>query len=63
MADSATEIDLDSVIDRLLEGELARYLFNKHPAGFFGILWDFNRAIDCVWEELRRSERDVVRSC
>jgi hypothetical protein len=27
MADSTTEIDLDSVIDRLLEGELARY----HP--------------------------------
>jgi hypothetical protein len=26
MADSTTEIDLDSVIDRLLEGELARYL-------------------------------------
>ena len=25
MADSTTEIDLDSVIDRLLEGELARY--------------------------------------
>jgi len=24
MADSTTEIDLDSVIDRLLEGELAR---------------------------------------
>ena len=27
MADIATEIDLDSVIDRLLEGELARQLF------------------------------------
>jgi len=25
MADSTTEIDLDSVIDRLLEGELAHY--------------------------------------
>jgi hypothetical protein len=27
MADIATEIDLDSVIDRLLEGELARHFF------------------------------------
>lgn len=33
MADIATEIDLDSVIDRLLEGELARHFF------FFFWLW------------------------
>lgn len=34
MADSTTEIDLDSVIDRLLEGELARYhLFRLQMGG------------------------------
>jgi len=30
MADTATEIDLDSVIDRLLEGELARYFSRRY---------------------------------
>lgn len=34
MADSTTEIDLDSVIDRLLEGELAHYsLFGRFVGG------------------------------
>ncbi len=33
MADTATEIDLDSVIDRLLEGELARLNLSQDGTG------------------------------
>ncbi len=33
MADAATEIDLDSVIDRLLEGELASNRASCRPTG------------------------------
>ena len=52
MADSATEIDLDSVIDRLLEGELAA----SHLDG-----WDTGeeRTINIKVEPLVMSEKGV----
>lgn len=39
MADSATEIDLDSVIDRLLEGELAILISFFGPRNFLSNFW------------------------
>jgi hypothetical protein len=51
MADSVTEIDLDSVIDRLLEGELA-LLFRRlwiprdWAVGGDGLLWGYKVAME-----------------